>query len=75
LLHDLGTVDGFLHDSLRTYEHMKFEIELAYPFVKPGGLLLADDAAWNAAFSEFAREVRPPAARTIRGVGVLKKRV
>src|SRR5207248_1632863 len=69
LLQDLGTVDMFIHDSQHTYEHMKFELELAYPYVRGGGLLLADDASWNLAFSDFAREMGSPAAKIIRGVG------
>jgi len=35
--------------------------------------LLADDALWNPAFPEFAREVESRTARVIRGVGVLRK--
>jgi predicted O-methyltransferase YrrM len=73
LLQDLGTVDMFIHDSQHTYEHMKFELELAYPYVRGNGLLLADDAGWNLAFPDFARQVESPAAKIIRGVGVLRK--
>jgi hypothetical protein len=73
LLRQLRAIDVFIHDSLHTYEHMKFEFELAYPYIGPGGLLLADDAPWNAAFVEFAGAVSSPASRIIRGVGVMKK--
>ena len=72
LLRELEEVDIFIHDSLHTYEQMKFEFELAHPFVRRGGLLLADDALWNSAFGEFARAVSSPASAIIRGVGVLK---
>src|SRR5262249_54929544 len=71
LLQQLGPIDLFVHDSLHTYEHMRFEFELAYPHLKPGGLLLADDALWNPAFLDFARNVKAPLAKIIRGVGVL----
>jgi predicted O-methyltransferase YrrM len=73
LLRELGEIDIFIHDSLHSYEHMHWEFHVAYPHIRPGGLLLADDATWNSAFPEFAREVKSAEARIIRGVGVLKK--
>ncbi len=73
LLAQLGTVDVFIHDSLHTYEHMKFEFEQAYPHIRPGGLLISDDALWNSSFQEFAQQVRAPLARILRGVGYLRK--
>jgi predicted O-methyltransferase YrrM len=73
LFEKLGEVDMFIHDSLHTYEHMKFELELAYPHTRKGGLLLADDALWNSAFVEVAQAVSSPASRIIRGVGMMKK--
>jgi len=72
LFRELGEVDIFIHDSLHTYEQMKFEFELAHPHIKHGGLLLADDALWNSAFQEFARAVPSPASAIIRGVGFLR---
>jgi len=72
LLRELGQVDIFIHDSLHSYEHMKFEFELARPYIKHGGLLLADDALWNSAFSEFAQAVSSPVSAIIRGVGFLR---
>jgi predicted O-methyltransferase YrrM len=73
LFREVAQMDMFIHDSLHTYEHMKFELELAYPYTRRGGLLLADDALWNSAFVEFAQAVSSPASRIIRGVGVMKK--
>jgi predicted O-methyltransferase YrrM len=52
LLQKLGTIDFFYHDSLHTYDHMKFEFETAWPHIKPGGLLLSDDVLWNKAYHE-----------------------
>src|ERR1039458_6837401 len=69
LLQELGEVDIFIHDSLHTYEYMKFEFQLAGPHIRRGGLLFADDALWNSAFSEFAQGVKSPSAAIIRGVG------
>jgi hypothetical protein len=73
LLRQLRGINVFVHDSLHTYEHMKLEFELVYPYIKPGGMLFADDALWNAAFTEFANAVSSPASRIIRGVGMMKK--
>jgi len=72
LLRELGGVDIFIHDSLHTYEHMKFEFEMARPYIRHGGLLLADDAQWNSAFHSFASSIRCPASAIIRGVGFLR---
>lgn len=58
LLHDLGTIDLFVHDSEHTYETMRFEYETAWRNLKSGGILLSDDVDWSIAFSEFAVEVR-----------------
>jgi len=73
LLRQLGQVEMFIHDSLHTYEQMMFEFKLAYPYLKRGGLILADDALWNPAFVEFAKTVSGPASAIIRGVGILQK--
>ena len=47
LARELPPLDLFTHDSLHTYEHMKFEFEQAFPLLRPGGILVADDALWN----------------------------
>jgi predicted O-methyltransferase YrrM len=73
VLDELRSVDVFIHDSLHSAEHMKFEFECAYPYLSNGGLLIADDALWNSSFPTFAKSVHAPAARIVRGVGVLKK--
>jgi predicted O-methyltransferase YrrM len=72
LLRELGEVDIFIHDTLHTYEQVKFEFGLAHPHVRKGGLLLADDALWNSAFPEFARAISSPASAIIRGVGFMR---
>jgi cephalosporin hydroxylase len=73
LLPSLPPVDLFIHDSLHTYEHMMLEFELAFPYLKAGGLLLADDAMWNASFPDFVRKQAVSRAKIIRGVGILQK--
>ncbi len=73
ILSQLGQVDIFIHDSSHTYEDMKFEFETSYPHIRPGGLLLSDDADFNAAFSECARKFQPSSSRIIRNLGIMKK--
>jgi len=51
LLDQLSSIDIFLHDSLHTFKHQKWEYETAYPFVNKGGLLLSHDI--GKAFLEF----------------------
>lgn len=73
LLAKLGNIGIFIHDSLHTYEHMTWEFEIAYPHLVAGGLLFSDDALWNSAFYDFARNAGAPEARILRGVGFLMK--
>jgi predicted O-methyltransferase YrrM len=73
LLFKLGTIDIFIHDSMHTYEQMIWEYRAAFPHIRPGGLLVSDDAAWNPAFAKFSREVSARRAGVLRGVGFLQK--
>ena len=72
LLKELPPLDIFVHDSLHTYSHMMLEFEMAFPHLRPGGLLLADDAMWNMAFANFAAKIGAKRADIVRGVGVLR---
>jgi predicted O-methyltransferase YrrM len=74
LLSEVGRIDIFIHDSLHTYEHMFWEFEIAYPSLRPGGLLFADDVLWNNAFQDFARKTGTSEARILHGVGFLRKK-
>ena len=73
LLPQLDCIDVFIHDSLHTYEQMSWEFEAAYPFLRPAGLLVSDDALWNDAFHDFALKANEQDARILRGVGFLRK--
>jgi len=54
LLEGLGEIDLFMHDSEHSYECMSFEFATAYPALREGGVLIADDITENAAMAEFA---------------------
>jgi hypothetical protein len=54
---DAAPIDIFLHDSEHTYATMQFEFETAWPAVRPGGLLIADNIDCNTSFFDFCRQV------------------
>jgi hypothetical protein len=56
LLERLGGIDLFVHDSEHSYECMDFEFGAAWPALRGGGALVADDWNWNDAFAELAQE-------------------
>ena len=65
-------MDAFFHDSLHTFDHMTFEYRTAWPFLRPGGVLLSHDVHWNRAFPRFASSVG--AAHTgFHGFGALTR--
>lgn len=56
LLDRLGPIDMFVHDSLHTHRTMSREFALAWPALRPGGVLVADDIEGNTAFQELSRQ-------------------
>jgi predicted O-methyltransferase YrrM len=56
LVAEVAPIDIFLHDSLHTYASQLREYRVAWPHIRPGGVLVSDDVA-NPAFGEFAAEV------------------
>ena len=59
LVTSIKEVDVFVHDSLHTYRHMNFEFETAWPYVRPGGAVVADNVDLNDAFRNFTTSVKP----------------
>lgn len=60
LLPTVNPIDIFVHDSLHTHDHMLFEYRSAWPFLRNGGLLIADDIDLNSSLSDFAQEIQHP---------------
>lgn len=54
LLHNLDNIDIFIHDSLHTYEHMIFEFQIAWKYLREDGLLISHDI-WNP-WIDFCKE-------------------
>jgi len=50
-------IDVFLHDSDHTHETMSGEFALAWPALREGGALIADDSTDNTAFAELCARV------------------
>ena len=55
LLSQLGQIDLFIHDSLHTEQNVRFEIDLAWAALRPGGAIVVDDIDVNRGFRTFKR--------------------
>lgn len=51
----LGQIDLFVHDSLHSEQNVRFELETAWPRLRPGGAVVVDDIDLNWAFHDFVR--------------------
>lgn len=65
ILRETGPIDLFVHDSLHTRRNMRREFETVWPYLRPGGLLLADDVERNSAFADLSQK-RPALWRVVR---------
>jgi len=64
LVEELPSVGLFLHDSLHSPSHLRFELLTVRPKLVPGAVVLADNTVWTgAAFPRFARSVGAPVRR------------
>ena len=71
-LEQVGPVEVFLHDSLHTARHMRFEYRAAWRHLRSGGVLMSDDVFWNLAFWRFTKRHRVPLRHTA-GMGLTRK--
>jgi hypothetical protein len=55
----LGSIDVFVHDSIHTPSNVKFELDLAWRMLRPGGLLLVNGIDRSTAFRRFLRRSSP----------------
>lgn len=56
LLARLGAIDFFHHDSSHSASAMLFEFELAWQYLRPGGIAVSNHIGWNDAFDTFVAE-------------------
>jgi len=53
LLDRLGEIDLFVHDSLHSERNVRFELDLAWAHLRPGGAIVVDDIDANRGFRSF----------------------
>ena len=65
-------LDLFLHDSLHTQRNLCFELDVAWPALRMGGVAVVDDIDHNLGFRDFVRRASPAwiAARHTTGNGL-----
>ena len=73
LLERLGTIDSFMHDSEHSFDCMWFEFNAAWPHLRAGGVLLADDVNSTEAFPRFAEQIGREPVRLARGMALLTR--
>lgn len=73
LLSKLTSIDIFFHDSEHSYEHMTFEYNLAFKYLKNKGLLISDDIHKNSAFKDFSNSKKPKIVLFFRKGGAILK--
>jgi cephalosporin hydroxylase len=59
LLQQIGQVDVFIHDSLHTYQNMRYELNAITPRLSKPSVVIADDIDGNSAFHEWAERSAP----------------
>jgi predicted O-methyltransferase YrrM len=66
LLPLVGQIDLFVQDSLHTYRTITDEMSMVWPFLRPGGVVIADDVGNNCAFGNFAERMNPSACVVVQ---------
>ncbi len=80
LVRELGEIDLFLHDSRHSTRNTRWELELAWSALAPGGVAMADDVDHNWGFKLFAEglpdadTLNCPADDGRRVFGIARKR-
>jgi hypothetical protein len=62
LLKQVGSVDLFVHDSLHSERNVRFELDLVWPVLTPGGAAVVDDVDVNYGFRSFVASGAPEVA-------------
>lgn len=60
VLSEIGEIDCFIHDSLHTYDHMMWEFNTVWNYLRNDGLFLSHDVGSNEAFFEFMKIKKIP---------------
>lgn len=73
ILAEVGPIGCFVHDDLHTPDHMRWEFDLVWDALSPGGAIIADDC--NHGWTDFVKALGPghdPYLNTDRLAAVLK---
>jgi hypothetical protein len=73
LLATVQHLDLFVHDSLHTRRNLRFELDSAWPLVRPGGVVVVDDIDHNLGFRTFIEQAGARAwfaSRKVTGKGL-----
>jgi predicted O-methyltransferase YrrM len=68
LLNELGEIDLFVHDSLHTGRNTRFELDSAWPVMRPGGVAVVDDIDHSLAFHAFVQQAHPAESLAVKHV-------
>ena len=74
LLGELGSIDMFNHDSVHTYRFMTTEYNMAWPYIRPGGVLASHDVRRHNAFRRFCRRQGSAPFALVYNQGIALKR-
>jgi Methyltransferase domain len=58
---DVPRLDLFIHDSLHTRRNLCFELDVAWPALRPGGVAVVDDIDHSLGFKDFVSQSKPGA--------------
>jgi hypothetical protein len=53
VLAQVGEIDLFVHDSLHNERNVRFEMDMAWVALRPGGAIVVDDIDMNRGFNSF----------------------
>jgi predicted O-methyltransferase YrrM len=62
----LGNIDVFLHDSLHTFGHIRWELNTVMPHLSRESVVVIDDIDENEAFNELVRRLEPSTWGAVR---------
>ena len=66
ILSEVGELDMFVHDSLHTYAHIRWELEQVTPYFSPSAVTIADDIEGHSAFRDWVETSRPGFATAVQ---------
>lgn len=73
ILLQLDGIDFFVHDSEHSAPCMMFEYEMAWEWLRPGGVIVSDDIDWNDAYATFCSVRHPDCGLVAPGVGFMAR--